>query len=586
MLAIWLYTTEKVLSEHQLQPLPPQPRNRHVRRIEAGRDEQGVMCTLLISHNNTRLLHLDFGRGVHEVTKQMPRLGAFVAPTDATGQQSVEAAGHQSQLQVAVDFHRYSRGQSIHVKEVDPIRDAVLDDHPLGVPPHQFGRRPCQLIGQEDRRLLVTQVGDDHLTHRTVVIGQRDPPIENPRSRVLARDPLQLDLSPCRLRHLVDLPHQPRGAPAQRDELNTQPVELVELGVGRQLGIENQFFRVPPGTLLPEPNEAEDLIILLILTQFAVGVAKDARLGVLRQERQNALLSPTPLGHVMLLNQSILAMEGDGVKIQVEGTTTRQTEPSHGVEPPAHQLGIAGRVDPATVLGQERPLGDDVQASKERQPLVQDYAHDMAVTRRPEELQCQQRAESGARWDHLRSREPRLTEHAIEGDRGEHRQEKEQAAEFSPERLRAQIQLPDVGDIRRGWPRSGWALIVSSARQPREPFVLENLCNGDRTEGMSFVGQIAADVVDREILFAQGDDAVAYGIGLGSGLGSFSRLEEEVASGVPAELVDEDSEAPWGVTEAMSGLGAGETIDKEGTESFVLTVRGVSRLEEKGREVR
>ena len=368
--------------------------------------------------------------------------------------------------------------------------------------------------------------------------------------------------------------------------MNPQPVELVEFGVGRQLGIENQFFRVPPGTFLPEPDEVEDLIILLILTQFSVGVAKDARLGVLRQEGQNALLSPTPLGHVVLLDQSILAMEGDGVKIQVEGTTTRQTEPSHGVEPAAHQLGIAGRGDPATVLGQERPLGDDVQASEEGQPLVQDHAHDMAVTRRPEELQSQQRAESGAGWDHLRSREPRLTEDAIEGDRGEHRQEEEQAAEFGPERLRAQIQLPDVGDIGRGWPRSGWALIVSPARQPRESFVLENLCNGDRTEGVSFVGQIAADVVDREILFAQGDDAVAYGIGLGSGLGSFGRLEEEVASGILAELVDEDSEAPWGVTEAMSGLGAGEAIDEEGAESFVLTVGSVGGLEEEAGEVR
>ena len=87
----------------------------------------------------------------------MPRLGALVAPTDASGEQPVEAAGHQSQLQVAVDFHRYGRGQGIHVKEIDAIRDAVLDDHPLGVPPYQFGRRPCQLIGQEDCRLLVTQ---------------------------------------------------------------------------------------------------------------------------------------------------------------------------------------------------------------------------------------------------------------------------------------------------------------------------------------------------------------------------------------------------------------------------------------------
>jgi len=210
----------------------------------------------------------------------------------------------------------------------------------------------------------------------------------------------------------------------------------------------------------------------------------------------------------------------------------------------------------------------------------------VAVARRPEELQSQQGAERGAGWDHLRSGEPRLTEDAIEGDRGKHRQEEEQAAKFGPERLRAQIKLPNIGDIGRGWPRSGWALIVSPARQARESLVLENLGDGDRAEGVSFVGQIAADVVDRKVFFAQGDDAVAYGIGLGGGLGPFGRLEEESASGILAELVDENSEAPWSVTEATSGLGAGEVIDEEGAECFVLTVGGVGGLEEEAGEVR
>ena len=100
------------------------------------------------------------------------------------------------------------------------------------------------------------------------------------------------------------------------------------------------------------------------------------------------------------------------------------------------------------------------------------------------------------------------------------------------------------------------------------------------------MGQIKADVVDREILFAQGDDAVVHGIGLRSGLGFFGRLDEEVASGILAELVDEDSEAPRGITEAMSSLGAGEAIEEEGAEGLVLTVGSVGGLEEEAGEVR
>jgi hypothetical protein len=71
----------------------------------------------------------------------------------------------------------------------------------------------------------------------------------------------------------------------------------------------------------------ENLVVLLIFTQFSVGVAKDTGLRVLHQEGQNALLSPTPLRDVVLLDQSILAMEGDGVKIQVEGLTSRRKRP-------------------------------------------------------------------------------------------------------------------------------------------------------------------------------------------------------------------------------------------------------------------
>ena len=177
----------------------------------------------------------------------------------------------------------------------------------------------------------------------------------------------------------------------------------------------NQFFGIPPGAFLPEPDEAEDLVVLLVLAQFAVGIAEDARVGVLDQEGQDALLPPTPLGYVVLFDQGILAMERDRVKIQVKGMSAGQPEPAHGVEPASHQFRIAGRGDPATVFGQERSLGGDVQSGEEGQPLVQHHAHDMAVTRRPEQFQGQQRSQGAAGWDHLRSGETRCLEGCDQG---------------------------------------------------------------------------------------------------------------------------------------------------------------------------
>ena len=90
-----------------------------------------------------------------------------------------------------------------------------------------------------------------------------------------------------------------------------------------------------------------------------------------------------------------------------------------------------------------------------------------------------------------------------------------------------QIELPDVGDIGRGRPRSWWSFVIGPVRQASESFVLEDLGDGDRAEAVTLVGQIAADIVDREVLFAEGDDQIAEGIGFRRGLGSLGRLRKK-----------------------------------------------------------
>ena len=94
------------------------------------------------------------------------RLGPFVAVADALAQHAIQAAGHQRQLQIAVDLHRHGRRQRVHVEEVDAVRDGVFDDHALGVAADELEGRALQLIGQQQRRLLVTQIGDGDLTDR------------------------------------------------------------------------------------------------------------------------------------------------------------------------------------------------------------------------------------------------------------------------------------------------------------------------------------------------------------------------------------------------------------------------------------
>ena len=251
----------------------------------------------------------------------------------------------------------------------------------------------------------MAQVGDGQLADRAVVVLQRDPPVQDAGRLVGAGDALQLDPPPGRRRGPGHLVEQLLGAASQRDELNPHPVQLVEVGIGRQLGVEDQLLGETAGALLPEVDEAEDLVVLLVLPQLAVGVAEDARLGVLGQEGQHSLLAAAPLGDVVLLDQGILAVKRDGVEVQVERRPPLQSQAVDRVEPVAHQGRIAGRVDAATVFGEEGSLGDDVQSGEEGQPLVEHGAHDMAVAGAAEELQRQQRTHGTGGRDHPRAGE-------------------------------------------------------------------------------------------------------------------------------------------------------------------------------------
>jgi hypothetical protein len=346
----------------------------------------------------------------------------------------------------------------------------------------------------------------------------------------------------------------------------------------------------PSSSIRRHPDDGVRRISSRSLAERRLKVIEDAGVGVLGEEGGHPPLPPAPLGDVVLLDQGVVAVIRDGVEIQVEGqvegAAAFEPESAHGVEPAAHQLRVASRIDAAAVLGQEGSLGDDVQPGEEGQPLVEHGAHDVGMTGGAEELQGQQRAQCAARRDHARAGQPDLPGDRVERDCGRGRQEQEQPAEAGPQVPGGQVELPDVGDVGRGGPGTEGPFVVTAAGQSGEPLILEDLGDGARAEGMSFVVQDAADVVDREVLLAEGDDPVAEGVGLGRGLRSPGRGDEEDAVRVAAEMVDEDAEASGRVAGASRRLGPREALDEVGPEGLVLPVGGVGRHSEDAGEVR
>src|SRR5436190_865177 len=109
-------------------------------------------------------------------------------------------------------------------------------------------------------------------------------------------------------------------------------------------------------------------------------------------------------------------------------------------------------------------------------------------------------------------------------------------------RSRAQVQLPDIGD--RGHQRacSGRPVLIIAARQAGKVFLLEDLVGGRGRDGLSVSVQGPADVVDGEVLLAQGNNTVTQGLLLGSGVGAFGWGEKEGSAGILTELVSQGAE--------------------------------------------
>lgn len=61
------------------------------------------------------------------------------------------------------------------MKEVYGVLDVVLDNHSLSVALDEFRCRTGELIGQQESRLFMAQIGSNQLTNAAFVISKGDP---------------------------------------------------------------------------------------------------------------------------------------------------------------------------------------------------------------------------------------------------------------------------------------------------------------------------------------------------------------------------------------------------------------------------
>ena len=288
------------------------------------------------------------GRGAHEALEQLAGARLLVAVADAAGQQAVQRAGHDGELQVGVDLQRHGRGERVHVEEVDRLGDGVLDDHAAGVAVDEVGGLGVELVGEQQGGLVVAELADGDLADRIGVVAQADALVEGERVAVLAADVGEGEALPgvggeqC----LDEL----GGAAAQGEEADAEGVQLGEDGVGGEAGVEDELAGELAGALAEGLGEAQDGLVLVGLADGGVGEAEDVLVGVAGEEGEDAALAAGALGDEVLLEEGLVAVVGDGMEVEVEGGAGKEAEGAGGVEPVGAEAGQEAGVDAAVLI--------------------------------------------------------------------------------------------------------------------------------------------------------------------------------------------------------------------------------------------
>jgi len=144
--------------------------------------------------------------------------------------------------------------------------------------------------------------------------------------------------------------------------------------------------------------------------------------------------------------------------------------------------------------------------------------------------------------------------------------------------------LADIGDLGTVGGEGGRTLLVAAARETGKTLFTQQDGEGIDADAVSGPGQVALDVIDREVALAHGDYQLAHGV---SGRSRACAARGQAEEGgtflrVMAELVAEDAKTAGRVAKELGSFGGREVFDKEGTERLVLAMQGLLGAEEEG----
>lgn len=300
-----------------------------------------------------------------------------------------------------------------------------------------------------------------------------------------------------------DLGDQPRRAPPEGDERDAEIVQLAEILVRGELGVEDEVARALTCPRLPELDEPQHFLALLPLAEVGVGIAEHLAVRILREEGQDGLPALAATRDVVLLDKRVLPKVRDGVEVEIERAGVDPLRLSEAGHPAAQEAHDAAAPQPRGVLPQEGGLGEGIEAGRERHAFVEDEVHHVTAASLADQLEQERRADRMGGRNHLRAGELRVVDHPLKIQPCQQGQQQKQPAEARRELPVGQRKGPRIGDGIGERPRAGRPLGVEAPRQPGEALLAKYFLDGGGTEAVPPGAlQRVPNVVDGEVLFA------------------------------------------------------------------------------------
>ena len=107
------------------------------------------------------------------------------------------------------------------------------------------------------------------------------------------------------------------------------------------------------------------------------------------------------------------------------------------------------------------------------------------------------------------------------------RHEDEQSAQARAKGARRDFERANIGNGGGFGANDFGPLVIAPPGQPREAFLVQEDGQRMNAHRVAFGGEFALNVIDRQVLFAQGDGAFAHHVTKRRMLGSWTRCREE-----------------------------------------------------------